>query len=87
MTVTGAALLSLTPPNKYALEIHGFVSSYAMQPPKRLLSAPLNLFTTVVSIISIGSYSKSKTYNTTVVLDLSCVYLDFLGQVIFLSTF
>lgn len=85
MTVIGAALLSLTPPNKYALEIHGFVSSYAMQPPKCLLSAPLNLFTTVVSIISIGSYSKSKTQQW--FWDSSCVYLDFLGQVIFLSTF
>lgn len=58
-----------------------------MQPTKLLLSAPLNLFTTVVSIISIGSYFKSKSYNTTVVLDLSCIYRDFLGQVIFLSTF
>lgn len=43
----------------------------------------------MVSIIIIGSssFSESDSYGVVVALELSCMYLDYLGQDTFLSTF
>lgn len=65
------------------------ISPFVMPTPKSLQPVSLKLLMVVASIMITGSlsYSQSDGYGTVGALDLSCIYLDYLGEVIFHSTF